>query len=344
MLPIPAGEFWVGTHNATYDHEENPRFRTRVAAFCADETEVTTAAYEGCVKGGACRATDTKNKTCNSSQKGRGDHPINCLDFDQAVAVCAARGARLPDEVEWEYLARGGAEMRNFSWGKESPDGRACWKHHQSCAVKTYAPGAFGLYDVAGNVWEWTESWFSPHPWPAVTGQRRVVKGGGWSRRFDKWLVPTLRNREKPSQTGSHLGVRCVLTLPDVRCPSGQPDNGRCPRQIEEVDCLDGRRWNGARCASERDAERCAPGTHEEPGRGCVREIVAVSAETALDLAAVTRAPSPEFDADCQANQPTRPHAYRYSGGEHLARNDVGSAAGCKNRDVGVGWNSACCP
>lgn len=347
MNDIPAGTFWVGNLKPTYENEENPRFQTQVARFCADVTEVTTSEYEACVTEKKCSPPQGEdNKTCNTSAKGRGQHPINCIDYEQAVAVCARRGARLPTEVEWEYLARGGAEMRAFPWGAESPDGHACWKTHESCPVDAYPAAAFGLRDVAGNVWEWTSDWFGAYPWPAAEGRTRVIRGGGWSRRFDKWLSPTLRNRLDPKKWGSHLGVRCVLSGPEEACSAHARDAaGACVRKIESVDCLDGQIWNGVRCAKKSDDERCPAGTKEQLGHGCVREmIVGSGGSTELDLAAVRRARSPEFDEDCRTNQPTRPVAYRLSEGEHLARNAVGKANGCKNRDVGVGWNSTCCP
>ncbi len=344
MQHIPAGTFWVGNAKETYEQEENPRFSSRVAEFCAGETEVTVERYEACVAAGKCRAVESTNKTCNSSKKGRAQHPINCIDYEQAVSVCAFEGARLPTEVEWEYLARGGAEMRPFPWGAGPADDQLCWKNHMSCPVKSFPAQAFGLYDVAGNVWEWTQTWFSPHPWPAPTGQRRLVKGGGWSRRFEKWLSPTLRNRENPRHGGSHLGVRCVADVAGRVCPYGPGEGGGCAFGVESVECLPGRTWNGVRCAAPNDGARCPAGTTEVPGQGCVREHVSGPSDSSLDLGAVSRQRSPEFDADCQKNQPSRPSAYRYSGGAHLARNAVGKADGCKNRDVGVGWNSSCCP
>jgi hypothetical protein len=79
-------------------------------------------------------------------------------------------------------------------------------------------------------------------------------------------------------------------------------------------------------------------------GYGCVKDVPVVDEVVPMDLSGVTRSRSPEFDADCATNQPKRPHAYRYTGAGHLERNQVERGEGCKNRDVGVGWNSACCP
>lgn len=350
---IPAGTFWAGNARETFEQEENPQFQTKVAAFCASPHEVTTLSYEECVAAGACTpAHGAKNKTCNSSEKGRAEHPINCIDYFQAEAVCTHLGLRLPTEIEWEYLARGGEEMRAFPWGTGSPDAHTCWKHHESCPVQSFEPTAFGLYDVGGNVWEWTQDWFTPYPWPAEHGRTKVIRGGSWSRRFEKWLSPSLRNRLDPQKWGSHLGVRCVQTPEHVECPYGQEEESAlCRRGVEQVNCLPGTSWNGVRCAPPNSTQRCPTGSEEKPGRGCVRTALSSgaasgegSAAGSLDLAAVTRTRSPEFDADCQANQPTRPVAYRYSGGQHAARNAAGQRDGCKNRDVGVGWNSACCP
>ncbi len=342
MVLVPGGAFWVGSARETFDQEENPRFLTKVAPFCLDETEVTTRAYEACVEAGKCAPAERETITCNFRREGRGEHPINCIDYPRAESVCTARGARLPTEIEWEFAARGGAE-RKYSWGDEAPDERTCWKRNGSCPVKSYAPGAFGLYDVTGNVWEWTSDWFGHYPWPATEGNRRVYRGGSWSRRFEKWLSPTLRNRSKPTEWGSHLGVRCALTPEGTECPSGKAQDGSCLRGVDDAQCLDGKAWNGVRCATA-GAPRCRDGSHEVAGYGCVRDVPVEDEAKPMDLSGVVRARSPEFDADCAANQPVRPHAYRFTGSGHLERNAVGKSMGCKNRDVGVGWNSSCCP
>lgn len=344
MVLVPGGEFWVGTEREVYEREENPKFSAKIASFCVDRFEVSTEEYEACVEGEKCSASHGGRKTCNTVEKGKGDHPINCIDHSQAVAVCARRGARLPTEIEWEYMARGGAEMREYPWGSAHPDGRTCWKSAGTCRRGKFEAGAFGLHDVVGNVWEWTDSWFGHYPWTTREGRHKVYRGGSWSRRFEKWLRPTLRNRMDPEDSGSHLGVRCALSPETVECPAGKAESGACLHEIVKVLCLDGEKWNGVRCATPGDDRRCIPPAKEVEGYGCVRERTFGAAGKELPIEDVRRARSPEFDADCSENNPGRPLAYRFTGGGHLARNAVGKKLGCKNRDVGVGFNSACCP
>ncbi|MCH2110023.1 MAG: formylglycine-generating enzyme family protein, partial [Polyangiaceae bacterium] len=116
-IAIKGGSFLVGNQKRTYEEEENPRFKTRLPDFCADKTEVTTELYEACVAEGACSPSRGTNLTCNTVAKGRGQHPINCIDWEQASSVCQWRDMRLPTEVEWEYLARGGSQMLKYPWG-----------------------------------------------------------------------------------------------------------------------------------------------------------------------------------------------------------------------------------
>lgn len=360
LVPILGGTFAVGSASVTYEGEENPRFWTKVASFCADRTEVTALTYRNCLAAGRCSEPEHTSKRCTVHAPGKEDHPVNCITYAQAEAVCSFRGLRLPTEVEWEYLARGGEEMRKYPWGDREPDGRTCWKHPETCAVGSFGAGAFGLADVTGNVWEWTSSWFAPYPWPSEKGRHRVYRGGSFSRRFEKWLKPTLRNRSNPTDSGSHLGVRCVSDAADAVCPYGREratlgaqgaEKTSCLFGVERVECPQGSDWNGVRCAKAGEP-RCAAGTQEVEGRGCVGPEGAARPSGSkaehgageLDTSLVSRTRSPQFDADCVVNQPTRPIAYRYSGGEHLARNRVMAEAGCKNRDVGVGWNSGCCP
>ena len=91
MVLVPGRAFWVGSAHKTFEQEENPRFLTRVAPFCLDETEVTTRAYEACVDAGRCSPAGRDTVTCNFRREGREDHPINCVDYPRAEAVCAER-------------------------------------------------------------------------------------------------------------------------------------------------------------------------------------------------------------------------------------------------------------
>jgi len=211
--------------------------------------------------------------------------------------------------------------------------------------VKSFAAGAFGLYDMTGNVWEWVDDYYGPYPWPPASGFSRVYRGGSWSRRFEKWLHTRLRNREAEGFSGSHLGMRCALSPAGVKCPFGADAGGRCLAGVIERHCDAPRAWNGVRCAGPGEP-RCKAGWVEAAGHGCVLEDEAPPPEVDLEAekAGVTRVPAPEFEADCLQNFHGRPHAFRYSGGTHRGRNLVSRSAGCKNRDVGVGFNSTCCP
>jgi hypothetical protein len=344
MARVPGGKFWVGSQQGEgFAHDEAPRFLTDLPDFCLDVTEVTSSDYAKCVERGNCAAPGQHGRLCNFGRSERADHPINCVTWTAADAFCKAEARRLPSELELEYAARGGDRYLKYPWGDASPDGRACWKHPGTCPVKSFAPGAFGLYDVSGNVWEWGLEWYGAYPWPPDSGYSRVYRGGSFSRRFEKWMHTRLRNRLAPNKSGAHLGFRCALTL--GACPLGEEEPGVCRRVVLDRSCPEGKTFNGVRCTAPGEP-RCIEGWHEQPGRGCEADVPEElqPEDVEASVRSVTRTRSPEFDADCRQNSRDRPHAFRYAGGTHAARTLVGKRAGCKNRDVGVGWNSACCP
>src|SRR6185436_9613763 len=112
-----------------------------------------------------------------SSIKGKDDYPVVIVSFFDAEAYAKWAGKRLPTEAEWERAARGGKDQQKYVWGNEFRPGDRwmtnIWQgefpvndaaedgHHGPAPVKSYPPNAFGLYDVAGNVWEWTVDWYS---------------------------------------------------------------------------------------------------------------------------------------------------------------------------------------
>jgi formylglycine-generating enzyme required for sulfatase activity len=355
MMRIPGDRFWVGSKPSDgFAEDESPRFLTELPAFCVGATEVTASDYLACVQRGACKEPERHGILCNYGRPERATHPINCVTWHDADAYCAAQGGRLPSEVELEYVARGGPEYRKYPWGDDPPDERACWKHAGTCPVKSYPAGAFGLYDVSGNVWEWGADWYGPYPWPPSDGSAKVYRGGSFSRRFEKWMHTRLRNRLRPDESGAHLGFRCASSLVESPCPTGWQDArpgvaptgaSVCARGVIERDCPDGKSFNGLRCAAPGEPA-CGAGRSEKPGYGCVltEPEVAEPEDVEASAKSVKSERTSAFDADCSHISRDRPLAFRYVGGSHAARNLVSRRSGCKNRDVGVGWNSTCCP
>src|SRR6185312_4347885 len=124
---------------------------------------------------------------CNGRDQGKDLHPQNCVSWHDAMAYCTSVRKTLPTEAQWEYAARGGRAGRLYPWGELSPSSEtACWNRQNrdelgTCEVGSFPSGAFGLLDMAGNVWEWTASWYQPYSGPRATWLvGRVVRGGAW--------------------------------------------------------------------------------------------------------------------------------------------------------------------
>jgi formylglycine-generating enzyme required for sulfatase activity len=262
MVPVPAGTFQMGSPDGVGDTDEHPQHEVTLSAYCIDKTEVTVKAYAVCVAAKGCSAAprtvkgsgysvaDVKlySQFCNSDD--RPNHPINCVDWNQAAAYCTWFGkeagdkTRLPTEAEWEYAARGN-DGRAYPWGNEAPSAKllnACgtecvgmakrvlnkeWEkmYDASDGWETTAPvgsfraGAspFGALDMAGNVWEWTADWYGDYtkaaatnPRGAETGTARVGRGGGWSSDDAGLVRAAVRNGVGASVRDSHVGFRCA--------------------------------------------------------------------------------------------------------------------------------------
>jgi formylglycine-generating enzyme required for sulfatase activity len=209
MVRIAGGTFPMGDGEAG-----TPARAVTVASFDLDATEVTVDAYAACVNAGGCSAEHLREAStggadaCNWGAAGKGNHPVNCVDWGQAEAYCRVVGKRLPGEEEWEYAARGGTEAHTYSWGNAAPGAQACWSGRSrssgTCAVGSFSPGAFGLADMTGNVWEWTESRWLPGD------TARVFRGGGWVNSKASDLRGANRFGADASHRFSFLGFRCA--------------------------------------------------------------------------------------------------------------------------------------
>ena len=204
--------------------DADPADGVTIQPFCIDLTEVTADAYAACVRAKRCDAEGlrmtSEGKTlrvdplCNYAETGRGDHPLNCVDWGQAQAYCHAQGKRLPSEWEWVWAALGGTDPGSATIPVASG---ACWKERLksdgTCAVdRGGAPAS--IEDLDGNVSEWTSS---RHPWGGM-----VARGASWADSKEatvnvltyaqnQVLADTpQRNRYAPPTHRSDLGFRCV--------------------------------------------------------------------------------------------------------------------------------------
>jgi len=172
-----------------------------------------------------------------STVGGRERHPVTHVTHADATAYARWAGKSLPSEAEWEYAARGGLDGATFTWGDEfAPKGRMMantwqgefpWqnllldRYERTSPVETFPPNGYGLYDMAGNVWEWTDDWFEAAtgaaPCCAPAGHdrfpRRVMKGGSHlcAPNYCLRYRPAARQGEAIESSTGHIGFRCVV-------------------------------------------------------------------------------------------------------------------------------------
>jgi len=218
MVYIPAGNFLMGSELS--DRNQRPQHKVFLDAFWIDQTEVTNAQYQECVKEGACGSPHEVDYFKDSKYN---NHPIIYVSWDEAQTFCAWAGKRLPTEAEWEKTARGD-DGRTYPWGNLKPNSSLTNYFDNkkgSSEVGSYPAGAspYGAMDMAGNVWEWTADWYSPeyykispvrNPMGPEFGEKRVVRGGSWFSLTEIVVRTYFRKASNPEIQNYTTGFRCA--------------------------------------------------------------------------------------------------------------------------------------
>jgi formylglycine-generating enzyme required for sulfatase activity len=228
MVYVPAGGFLMGggESNALADDDEKPRHSVYLDAFWIDRAEVTNAAFARFVQetGYQTEVEKAGESGWRAYAEGKDNHPVVKVTWNDAGAYCRWAGKRLPTEAEWEKAARG-EEGFIYPWGNEWDPARANAKEsgfRGTVAVGSFPEGAspYGVFDMAGNVWEWTADWYQPYPGSTYQSEYfgekfKVTRGGGWFEDAD--TVTTFnRNATDLSAANNDLGFRCGPESPSV--------------------------------------------------------------------------------------------------------------------------------
>jgi eukaryotic-like serine/threonine-protein kinase len=265
MVLIEGGKFFMGSDSS---HPAlawaRPAHAVSVDSFCLDTREISAEAFALCTARGECDAAHRQasattaelaasnapsaeqNNQCNTGKTDRLNHPQNCVSFHQAARYCAAQGARLPSEAEWEFAARG-IENRLFPWGNAQPSadhvnacGKECarWhgqaevdgEHHAlmydeddgytgSAPIGSYPLGSTpdGVLDLIGNVFEWTAGGLYAYdrnarinPVGPLDGESHVIRGGNFNSGITEFSDPALRFAMEANSYSHGVGFRCA--------------------------------------------------------------------------------------------------------------------------------------
>ncbi len=193
---------------------ETPRHQVTIPPFWIDRCEVTNAEFRNFSRG-------------YQFPKGAENYPVASVTWNEAVAYAEWAGKRLPTEAEWEFAARGGQDAAIYPWGSAPPSATlASYGRERTVPVGSYAPNPYGLFDLAGNVWEFClDEWPSPYPAREVTqtpadlrrmrdakADRRVIRGGSFDGGAFNMRI-TARDSHRVDNPVAHVGFRCARSV-----------------------------------------------------------------------------------------------------------------------------------
>jgi formylglycine-generating enzyme required for sulfatase activity len=245
MVRVPAGTYSIGGEPAEalelcqifrdqcqieWFYDEAPVHQVTLDEFFIDQYEVTNADYAQCVEAGVCAPPDQTGSATRASYYGNpqyNDYPVIYVSWEDAAIYCDWRGARLPTEAEWEAAARGSLEGNPYPWGIEFPicesgtmwgarfdDGDLC-DDADTSPVGSFFSNFLDIYDMAGNVIEWTADWYDVYPGGDPSSSNdygeiyRVARGGSWYT-FADTLRVSIRFPAAPTASFDHYGFRCA--------------------------------------------------------------------------------------------------------------------------------------
>lgn len=213
LVFVEGGEFEMGglyceeeQNNSDWCSDETPH-KVQVDSFWIGKYEVTNAKYRECFLAGICEPAVLHEDRASDFNKN--NQPVVFTTWKEALEYCKWRGGRLPTEAEWEFAAKveklGGAHW-NEPYGVGAP-----------VSVGSFDANSRGLYDVMGNVYEWTMDWYGPYkvdgkqvnPVGPIKGKNKVVRGGSWDSQ-NHFLRTSDRVAKDPDLRYSGVGFRCV--------------------------------------------------------------------------------------------------------------------------------------
>lgn len=225
MALIPAGEFAMGSDRGQDD--EQPVHRVSVKAFYLDTQEVTVARYAEFL---VSQRPDLPFKWNEATSGSHENKPVVGVNWYDARDYCRWVGRRLPTEAEWELAARG-TEGRTYPWGDAHPTrshanaGQTTWRGYDTVTnVGRFELGKTpdGVYDLAGNLWEWVADWYDPtyyqfspreNPSGPRSGPLRGLRGGAWNN--DAQAIRSAnRAGYAPDSRRNDVGFRCAKDAP----------------------------------------------------------------------------------------------------------------------------------